>query len=283
MGMKKEGQMNNIFIGNLAFTAKAEDVQKLFEECGPVESVTITTKKGGKSRGFGFLKMENYEDVKTAIEKLDGREFMGRPLKVTAVVPKGAVQHAEKFPSKKPWEPRENSDFDKRPNPRPYRSDNDRSKPWQKREGTAKPYRRPDERTQEWTTSKGESKPYRKFSGPAGSSGKPYSKPWEKRDGDAKPYRKFSGNSSSSGRPPGKPWEKREGGGRPAGKPWEKRDGDAKPYRKFSGSSGSSARPAGKPWEKRESSAKPFLKSVAQSSKLTRKIGEGFRSRPKNA
>ena len=261
--------MNNIFIGNLAFTAKAEDVQKLFEECGRVESVTITTKKGGKSRGFGFLQMANYEDVKTAIEKLDGREFMGRPLKVTAVVPKGTAQHSENFPSKKPWEPRENSDFDKRPNPRPYRKDNERSKPWQKREGGSKPYRKADDRATEWTTSKGEAKPYRKFSGPSSSSGKPYgSKPWEKREGSGRPPGKPWEKREGSARPPGKPWEKREGSGRPPGKPWEKREG--------------SGRPSGKPWEKREGGAKPFLKSVAQSSKLTRKNRDGSKSGPRS-
>jgi len=48
----------NIFVGNLSFSAKEEDVYKAFADFGAVANVAIVMeKKGKKSRGFGFVDM----------------------------------------------------------------------------------------------------------------------------------------------------------------------------------------------------------------------------------
>lgn len=74
--------MKTIYVGNLTFAATEQDVQELFEEVGPVESVKlITDRETGRARGFGFIEMED-DVAEQAIESLDGKEFQGRNLRV---------------------------------------------------------------------------------------------------------------------------------------------------------------------------------------------------------
>lgn len=79
----------NIFVGNLAFSAKEEDVYKAFAGFGEVANVAIVMeKKGKKSRGFGFVEMPNEQEALSAIAALDGKEILGRPINVMAALPK---------------------------------------------------------------------------------------------------------------------------------------------------------------------------------------------------
>ncbi|MDH5190854.1 MAG: RNA-binding protein [Gammaproteobacteria bacterium] len=74
--------MKTIFVGNLAFKARRDELSKLFSEYGQVNSVRIMTdRETRRPRGFGFIEM-NSSDAKAAIKALDGYEFMGRDLKV---------------------------------------------------------------------------------------------------------------------------------------------------------------------------------------------------------
>lgn len=83
----------NIFVGNLSFKAVEADLKGLFEGFGSVESVRIVMeKKGKKSRGFGFLQMPDEEQAYAAINALNGREFMGRPLNVNPARSKPEVE-----------------------------------------------------------------------------------------------------------------------------------------------------------------------------------------------
>ncbi len=74
----------NIFVGNLSFAAKVDDVKKVFEAFGFVDSVSIKKKSGQNSRGFGFVNMPDEVQAQAAIAALEGKEFMGRPMTVTA-------------------------------------------------------------------------------------------------------------------------------------------------------------------------------------------------------
>lgn len=74
----------NIFVGNLSFAAKVDDVKKIFEAFGLVDSVSIKKKSGQNSRGFGFVNMPDEAQAQAAIAALEGKEFMGRPMNVTA-------------------------------------------------------------------------------------------------------------------------------------------------------------------------------------------------------
>ena len=79
----------NIYVGNLDFKAQEDDLKTLFEEYGEVESVRIITDKySGRSKGFGFVTMENDTEANDAIENLNGTEFKSRPLTVNEARPR---------------------------------------------------------------------------------------------------------------------------------------------------------------------------------------------------
>ena len=66
----------NLFVGNLDFKVKSNDLAELFGQYGKVTSArVITDKETGRSRGFGFVEMENESEAKSAIEKLNGTDF----------------------------------------------------------------------------------------------------------------------------------------------------------------------------------------------------------------
>ena len=73
--------MKKLYVGNLAWGVTDEDLQNLFSEYGGVASaVVITDRETGRSRGFGFVELEDGAD--RAIEELNGQELQGRPLRV---------------------------------------------------------------------------------------------------------------------------------------------------------------------------------------------------------
>ncbi|MDE0088910.1 MAG: RNA-binding protein [Candidatus Poribacteria bacterium] len=79
----------NIYVGNVPYAATETDLEELFEPHGPLSSVTIIRDRyDGRSKGYGFVEMENQEDGERAIEALDGQEVMGRPLKVNPARPR---------------------------------------------------------------------------------------------------------------------------------------------------------------------------------------------------
>jgi RNA recognition motif-containing protein len=78
----------NIFVGNLPFLAKADDIKSVFEAFGTVSFVNIKKKSGENSRGFGFVSMPDDIQAQAAIVGLQGKEFMGRPLNVSIERPK---------------------------------------------------------------------------------------------------------------------------------------------------------------------------------------------------
>ncbi len=79
----------NIYVGNVPYAATETDLEEIFEPHGPLTSVTIIRDRyDGRSKGYGFVEMENQEDGERAIEALDGQELMGRPLKVNPARPR---------------------------------------------------------------------------------------------------------------------------------------------------------------------------------------------------
>ena len=79
----------NIFISNLNFNVSDEELKGLFEAFGDVSSSKVITDKiTGRSRGFGFVEMNDDDEGKQAIEKLNGTEFKGRELNVSVARPR---------------------------------------------------------------------------------------------------------------------------------------------------------------------------------------------------
>jgi RNA recognition motif-containing protein len=71
-----------IYVGNLPFTAREEEVRTLFAGYGEVMTVVLPTdRETGRPRGFGFVEMSN-EDAQKAIDALNGTDFGGRTLNV---------------------------------------------------------------------------------------------------------------------------------------------------------------------------------------------------------
>jgi RNA recognition motif-containing protein len=78
----------NIYVGNLPFNTTAADLEALFGEYGTVDSAAIINdRETGRSRGFGFVEMDNEAGAK-AIEELDGADYNGRNLKVNEARPR---------------------------------------------------------------------------------------------------------------------------------------------------------------------------------------------------
>ena len=69
-----------LYVGNLSFNSTEEEIKAAFGQFGEVTSVTIIKDRDtGRSRGFGFVEMENAD---AAIAQLNGKEFGGRTLTV---------------------------------------------------------------------------------------------------------------------------------------------------------------------------------------------------------
>lgn len=79
----------NIYVGNLAWEVKEEDLREAFAAFGEVESAKIITDRfSGRSRGFGFVEMPNNEEANAAIADLDGKDLKGRAIKVNEARPR---------------------------------------------------------------------------------------------------------------------------------------------------------------------------------------------------
>jgi len=72
-----------LYVGNLPFNATDEELREHFAQAGTPETVAIIMDRmTGRSRGFGFVEMQTDDEASRAIERLDGKEFKGRPLKI---------------------------------------------------------------------------------------------------------------------------------------------------------------------------------------------------------
>lgn len=80
--------MARLFVGNLPYSSTEDLLNELFSKLGTVSSVKIITDRNtGRSRGFGFVEMDNDEEAKKAIEALNGTELDGRKIVVNEARP----------------------------------------------------------------------------------------------------------------------------------------------------------------------------------------------------
>lgn len=78
-----------IFVGSLPWAVNNDELKKIFEQHGKVVSARVVTDRhSGKSRGFGFVEMENETEAGSAIQALNGFKMNGRAIVVNTAKPK---------------------------------------------------------------------------------------------------------------------------------------------------------------------------------------------------
>lgn len=76
-----------LYVGNLSYGTTSESLKAGFEKAGPVvEAIVLMDKMTGRSRGFGFVTMEDAA-ADAAIAMFDNKDFEGRPIKVNEARP----------------------------------------------------------------------------------------------------------------------------------------------------------------------------------------------------
>ena len=79
---------NKLYVGNLPYTVRDEDLQQSFGAFGNVNSAKVMMERDtGRSKGFGFVEMATSEEAQKAIEMWNGKELDGRTLTVNEARP----------------------------------------------------------------------------------------------------------------------------------------------------------------------------------------------------
>ncbi|HBI15846.1 MAG TPA: RNA-binding protein [Desulfobulbaceae bacterium] len=79
----------NIYVGNLPYNLTDEELRAAFAAFGNVNSAKIIMDKySGRSKGFGFVEMDNDAEAEEAIKKLDNSDMKGRNLRVNQAKPR---------------------------------------------------------------------------------------------------------------------------------------------------------------------------------------------------
>lgn len=74
--------VRTLYVGNLPWATRAEDLQEVFSQHGEIISArVITDRETGRSRGFGFVEVAD-EDVDAIIAAMNGTELNGRVITV---------------------------------------------------------------------------------------------------------------------------------------------------------------------------------------------------------
>lgn len=79
----------NIYVGNLSYATNEEDIRAAFSQYGTVDSANlIMDRSTGRSKGFGFVEMNDDTEAQAAIDALNGKDLDGRSLNVNVAKPR---------------------------------------------------------------------------------------------------------------------------------------------------------------------------------------------------
>ncbi|MEL6723106.1 MAG: RNA-binding protein [Pseudomonadota bacterium] len=79
----------NIYVGNLPYSTTEDDLRNLFSEHGEVQSANvISDRETGRSKGFGFVIMDDAGEAQNAIKAFDGHDMGGRAMRVNEARPR---------------------------------------------------------------------------------------------------------------------------------------------------------------------------------------------------
>jgi len=77
-----------LYVGNLPWTIRTEELRNLFVEFGEiVDVIVLTDKYTGKSKGFGFVEFATEEMAKAAMDATNGKDIEGRKIIVNVAKP----------------------------------------------------------------------------------------------------------------------------------------------------------------------------------------------------
>lgn len=72
-----------LYVGNLDLQAKSHDIDLLFQAYGSVASANVAMNHAtGEGHGYAYVEMNSEREAKSALEHLDGTQFMSRPLTI---------------------------------------------------------------------------------------------------------------------------------------------------------------------------------------------------------
>jgi cold-inducible RNA-binding protein len=79
---------NKLYVGNLAYSVRDDDLQQTFSAFGAVQSAKVMMERDtGRSKGFGFVEMGSAAEAQAAIQGLNGKNVGGRDLTVNVARP----------------------------------------------------------------------------------------------------------------------------------------------------------------------------------------------------
>ena len=79
---------NKLYVGNLPYTVRDEDLQQSFGQFGSVTSAKVMMERDtGRSKGFGFVEMGSDAEAQAAIEGMNGQSLGGRSITVNEARP----------------------------------------------------------------------------------------------------------------------------------------------------------------------------------------------------
>jgi RNA recognition motif-containing protein len=79
---------NKLYVGNLSYSVRDDDLQQQFSSFGQVQSAKVMMERDtGRSKGFGFVEMSSSQEAEAAIRGLHGQNMGGRDLTVNIARP----------------------------------------------------------------------------------------------------------------------------------------------------------------------------------------------------
>ncbi|KAI0484453.1 splicing factor, CC1-like protein [Xylariaceae sp. FL0804] len=73
---------HRLYVGNIHFSITEQDLQNVFEPFGELEFVQLQKDDTGRSRGYGFVQFREADEAREALEKMNGFDLAGRPIRV---------------------------------------------------------------------------------------------------------------------------------------------------------------------------------------------------------
>lgn len=73
---------HRLYVGNIHYNVTEQDLQAVFEPFGELEFVQLQKEEDGRSRGYGFVQYRDAGEAREALEKMNGFDLAGRPIRV---------------------------------------------------------------------------------------------------------------------------------------------------------------------------------------------------------